>query len=121
MSGRVERVRTTSPHAHVIVVSRTPDEYPPSRSPPPARRQRYQYGTKKAKSAGTWPLRARALRAPPPKGGEGRPPPTWLPQAVHGGQEFFVRLGELELVEQELHGLHGVELGERLAKEPDLL
>src|SRR5947208_10066999 len=48
-------------------------------------------------------------------------PPKGLPQAVHGGQELFVRLGELELVEQQLHGFHGVQLGERLAEEPDLL
>src|SRR5437667_2163791 len=40
---------------------------------------------------------------------------------VHRGQEFLVRLRELELVQQELHALHGVELGERLAQEPDLL
>src|SRR5574341_2147044 len=44
-----------------------------------------------------------------------------LPHAVHGREEFAVRLRELELVEQELHRLHGVQLGEGLAQEPDLL
>src|SRR5882672_7765506 len=44
-----------------------------------------------------------------------------LAHRMHRGQEFLVRLGELELVQQQLHPLDGVELGERLAKEPDLL
>src|SRR6266545_1763118 len=47
--------------------------------------------------------------------------PGESPHRVHRGQEFLVRLRELELVQQELHALHGVELGERLAQEPDLL
>src|SRR3989441_12704525 len=48
-------------------------------------------------------------------------PPGGSPHRVHRGQELLVRLRELELVQQELHALHGVELGERLAQEPDLL
>src|SRR5499426_1433967 len=44
-----------------------------------------------------------------------------LAHRMHRGQELLVRLGELELVQQELHPLDRVELGERLAKEPDLL
>src|SRR2546428_13759150 len=44
-----------------------------------------------------------------------------LPHRVHRGQELLVGLRELELVQQELHALDGVELGERLAEEPHLL
>src|SRR5580765_732038 len=44
-----------------------------------------------------------------------------LPHRVHRGQELLVGLGELELVQQELHALDGVELRECLAKEPDFL
>src|SRR3989442_1764028 len=54
------------------------------------------------------------------KGGEA-PPPRFLPHGVHGGEELLVGLGELELVQQQLHPLDGVELRQRLAQEPDLL
>src|SRR5215831_7190709 len=44
-----------------------------------------------------------------------------LPHLAHRAQEVLVGLGQLDLVEQELHGFHGVELGQGLAEEPDLL
>src|SRR5215510_15488092 len=44
-----------------------------------------------------------------------------LPHLAHGAQEVLVGLGQLDLVEQELHGFHGVELGQGLAEKPDLL
>src|SRR5215813_4479013 len=44
-----------------------------------------------------------------------------LPHLAHGAQEVLVGLGQLDLVEEELHGFHGVELGQGLAEQPDLL
>src|ERR1700675_3448746 len=44
-----------------------------------------------------------------------------LGELIHLVQEVLIGLGELELVEQELHRLDGVELGQRLPKQPDLL
>src|SRR6185369_8054910 len=46
---------------------------------------------------------------------------TDLAHRVHGGQELLVAAGLLELVEQELHGLDRIELGQGLAEQPDLL
>src|SRR5262247_2902097 len=47
--------------------------------------------------------------------------PGGLGQLVHLGEEVLVRLGHFELVQQELHGLDGVELAQRLPQEPHLL
>src|SRR5262245_49425998 len=47
--------------------------------------------------------------------------PWTLAHRVHGGQELAVGLGQLELIEQEFHGLDRIELGERLAEQPHLL
>src|SRR5207247_7505702 len=59
---------------------------------------------------------SRTTRIPAP----GRTRKT-LAHRVHRSQELLVGLGELELVQQELHSLDRVELGQRLAEEPDLL
>src|SRR6266542_7051113 len=48
-------------------------------------------------------------------------PPTDLAQLVHLVEEVLVGLRQLELVEQELHRLDGLQLGERLAEQADLL
>src|SRR2546425_11230165 len=99
-----------------------------------------------AKNTGTWPRSstgspARCLRGSsagsahaidpgggigggrrgPLRQGWGRSPLRGLPHRVHGGQELLVALRLLQLVEQELHRLHRIELGQRLAEQPDLL
>src|SRR5204863_466504 len=80
-----------------------PDEYPPSRSPPPQETSGYQHLRESAKNPKT------------------SVPGTRLPHAVHGGEELLVALGLLELVEEELHRLDRIQLRERLAQQPDLL
>src|SRR5204863_7268062 len=44
-----------------------------------------------------------------------------LPQGRHRVEKVLVRLGHADLVDEELHPLHGVELGERLSEEPEPL
>src|SRR5262249_42174654 len=63
-------------------------------------------------SEGASPLRSEERRSPPP---------SPLPHRMHRGEELLVAARLLELVEQQLHGLDGVQLGQRLAQEPDLL
>src|SRR5262245_18319519 len=50
-----------------------------------------------------------------------RPSGPDLPHRMHRGEELLVATRLLELVQQQLHGLDGVQLGQRLAQEPDLL
>lgn len=40
---------------------------------------------------------------------------------VHGFKEFFIALGPMHLVQQELHGFHHAELGQHLAQDPDAI
>src|SRR3990172_971665 len=47
-------------------------------------------------------------------------PASSLPELVHRGQELLVGLRQLELVQQELHALHGIQLREDFPEEPDL-
>src|SRR5262245_4090957 len=72
------------------------------------------------------PLRARAgsARAIPLLGevSEGvEAPSECLPELVHLIEEVLIGPGQLELVQEELHGLDRVQLGQGLPEQPDLL
>src|SRR5436309_8279642 len=66
-----------------------------------------------------------AYRTPPPGPGVPRkgslPPFEGLAEGRHRVEEVFVRLGHPDLVDQELHRLDRIELGEGLPEEPQPL
>src|SRR5262249_45719541 len=67
----------------------------------------------------TLPSRSPSKRVPVPETEASRQSKSREASLTHRVQELLVLHRALDLVVQELHGLHGVQLGEQLAEDPD--